>query len=79
LGVLDILPQPALDHITELASQICGTPIALITVVDHDRQWFKLRVGLAAEQTGREESFCGHAILDPEQVLVVEDARCATS
>ncbi len=73
LGVLDTLPQPAFDHITQLASQICSTPIALITLVDHDRQWFKSRVGLAAEQTGREESFCGHAILDPEQVLVVED------
>jgi signal transduction histidine kinase len=73
LGVLDTLPQPAFDHITELASQICSTPIALITLVDHDRQWFKSRVGLAAEQTGREESFCGHAILDPKQVLVVED------
>jgi signal transduction histidine kinase len=74
LGVLDTLPQPAFDHITELASQICSTPIALITLIDHDRQWFKSRVGLAAEQAGREESFCGHAILDPEQVLVVEDA-----
>jgi len=74
LGVLDTLPQPAFDHITELASQICNTPIALITLVDQGRQWFKSRVGLAAEQTGREESFCGHAILDPTQVLVVEDA-----
>jgi signal transduction histidine kinase len=74
LGLLDTLPQPAFDHITELASQICSTPIALITLVDHDRQWFKSRVGLAEEQAGREESFCGHAILDPKQVLVVEDA-----
>lgn len=74
LGVLGTLPQPAFDHITALASQICGTPIALISLIDRDRQWFKSRVGLAAEQTGRDESFCGHAILDPTQVLVVEDA-----
>jgi len=74
LGVLATLPQPAFDQITELASQICSTPIALITLVDHDRQRFKSRVGLAAKQAGREESFCGHAILDPKQVLVVEDA-----
>lgn len=74
LGVLDTLPQPAFDHITALASQICGTPIALISLIDRDRQWFKSRVGLAAEQTGRDASFCGHAILDPSQVLVVEDA-----
>jgi signal transduction histidine kinase len=74
LGVLGTLPQPAFDHITALASQICGTPIALISLIDHDRQWFKSRVGLAAEQTGRDESFCGHAILDPSQVLVVPDA-----
>ena len=74
LGVIGTLPQPALDHITALASQICGTPIALISLIDRDRQWFKSRVGLAAQQTGRDESFCGHAILDPEKVLVVKDA-----
>jgi hypothetical protein len=49
LGVLGTLPQPAFDHITALASQICGTPIALISLIDHDRQWFKLHVDLAAE------------------------------
>ncbi len=72
--MLDTLPQPVFDHITDLASQICNTPIALITLVDRDRQWFKSRVGLAATQTGRDVSFCGHAIFDPEQVFVVEDA-----
>ena len=74
LGVLDTLPQPAFDHITELASQICGAPVALITLIDRDRQWFKSRVGLAVEQTARDVSFCDHAILDPGQLMVVEDA-----
>ena len=74
LGVLDTLPQPAFDRITELAAQICNTPVALITLVDHDRQWFKSRLGVELAQTGRDVSFCGHAILHPDQVMVVEDA-----
>ena len=73
LGVLDTLPQPAFDHITEIAANICGTPVALISLVDRERQWFKSRVGLETSQTSREASFCGHAILEPEQLLVVED------
>ena len=74
LGVLDTLPQPAFDHITELAAQICNTPVALITLVDRDRQWFKSRLGIEVAQTGRDVSFCGHAIFEPKQVMVVEDA-----
>lgn len=72
--MLDTLPQSAFDDITALASSICGTPIALISLVDQDRQWFKSRYGLEALQTSREVAFCSHAINDPGQVMEVEDA-----
>ncbi len=73
LGVLDTLPQKAFDDISALAQVICGTPVALITLIDRDRQWFKSRVGVDVCETPRELSFCSHAILHPEQVMVVQD------
>ena len=72
--ILDTLPQQAFDDITALAAAICETPVALISLVDAGRQWFKSRVGLDAGQTRREVAFCSHAILDPGNVMVVEDA-----
>ncbi|WP_372659193.1 ATP-binding protein [Hydrogenophaga sp.] len=74
LGVLDTLPHKAFDDITALASAICDAPIALISLVDRERQWFKSRVGLGVEETDRDVAFCSHAILTPLELMTVEDA-----
>lgn len=72
--VLDTLPEAAFEDIVFLASVICDTPIAMISLVDESRQWFKARVGFEVEETSRETAFCAHAILRPEEILVVPDA-----
>jgi hypothetical protein len=73
LEVLDTEPEPEFDDLTRLASQLCGMPIALISLVDKDRQWSKSRVGLSYSETSRNVSFDAHAILGSD-VLVVPDA-----
>ena len=73
--ILDSAPEQAFDDLTSLAAQICGCQIALVTLVDKDRQWFKSRVGLDVEETPREQAFCAHAIAQPEQLMIVPDAK----
>ena len=73
-GILDTLPEQEYQDIVHLASVICGVPIAVMSLVDKDRQWFKAKVGLDAEQTERDVAFCAHALNQPNEMLVVPDA-----
>ncbi|CAN5408997.1 hypothetical protein BH10PSE5_BH10PSE5_06670 [soil metagenome] len=73
--VLDSAPEEAFDRLTRLAADLFDAPIALISLVDAERQWFKSRHGLDAAQTPRSQAFCAHALpLAPGSTLVVEDA-----
>lgn len=73
LDILDTAAEPSFDGLTELAAGIVEVPIALVSLVDQTRQWFKSRVGLDATETSRSSSFCAHAILTPTEPLVVGD------
>jgi diguanylate cyclase (GGDEF)-like protein/PAS domain S-box-containing protein len=74
LKLLDSDPEPVFDHITRLLSKALDVPIALVTLVDDQRQWFKSAVGLQLRETPREQAFCAHAIQGSE-LLVIEDAQ----
>ena len=81
-AILDTLPDPSLDAIVALASSIMDTPIAVVSLVDAERQWFKARVGLVACETDRDSAFCAHAILNDEPLIVanaLEDPRFANN
>jgi len=71
--VLDTVPEEVFDDLTELAARICEAPIALITLVDEKRQWFKSKVGITVKETSRDISFCGHAI-NQADLFIVPDA-----
>jgi GAF domain-containing protein len=73
LLILDSAPEERFDALTAYAAATFDVPIALVSLVDADRQWFKSRCGLGATETGRDVSFCGHAILRTD-VMVIEDA-----
>ena len=71
--VLDTVPEEVFDDLTELAARICGAPIALISLVDEKRQWFKSRVGTTVNETSRDVSFCAYAI-NQSDLFIVPDA-----
>jgi len=71
--VLDTVPEEVFDNLTELAARICEAPIALISLVDERRQWFKSKVGTSVQETSRDISFCAHAIKQSD-LFIVPDA-----
>ncbi|AMJ55802.1 MULTISPECIES: sensor domain-containing diguanylate cyclase [Stenotrophomonas] len=73
--VLDTAREQEFDDLVTIARTICGTPMGAVTLIDRDRQWFKSLQGLDGEQTPRDEAFCAHTILKPEELMVVADAR----
>jgi serine/threonine protein kinase len=80
--ILDTDPEQGFDDLAALAAHVCGTPIALITLLDADRQWFKSRIGLSLRETSRNVSFCTHTIQQAEPLLVrdtLQDERFADS
>ncbi|HEY3268633.1 MAG TPA: sensor domain-containing diguanylate cyclase [Armatimonadota bacterium] len=80
LSILDTPPEQAYDDLVALAAFICDTPIAMVSLVDADRQWFKSKLGTSSDGTPRDIAFCAHGILEPDLLMVpdtAEDARFA--
>ena len=74
-SILDTLPEEEFDEITLLASQICGTPISLISLLDDKRQWFKSHHGTSITESAKDVAFCAHAINEEDKHLIVNDSR----
>ena len=72
--IVDSLPEAAYDDIVRLAARICDAPIATMSLIDRDRQWFKSRIGIESMQTSRDVAFCDHAVREPQLLLEVPDA-----
>jgi GAF domain-containing protein len=75
--ILDTVPEEVFDDLTDLAARICNVPMAKISLVDEDRQWFKSRIGIRHSETARNIAFCAHAILQKELFIVPDAARDA--
>ena len=73
--LLDTLPESDFDNITSLVATICDVPISLITLLDTDRNFFKSHHGVDIQESPRDISFCGHAILQEDDIFIVEDSR----
>lgn len=73
--ILDTKPEVELDELAEIASVICDTPMSLITMVDKDRTWHKSKYGFDVDEVNRKDSFCQHALDNPSEILIVEDAQ----
>lgn len=72
--ILDTPQEAAFDDLVMIASAVCGMPMGSVSLIDADRQWFKARLGLGDSETSRDSAFCAHAILNPDEVMVVPDA-----
>ncbi len=71
--VVDTLPATVYDDLVQVAAALCGTPIAVVSLIDRDRQWFKARLGLEDHETTRDTAVCDHAIRQPDELLEIQD------